>query len=294
MSNIKYFSLAGQGKPAPMNTLPAGARKNVVQMDGSIVPGCMFSEASWYTQACEEPGTVKFNTDVVMMLIGGDLDDPEDLGAVVELQIENDTLTLTDTCAVFVPQGAAFGNLVVKDLRRPFYRYSCALNTSDLKSEPAEPTEPAGKYSGNHVERYAPPDGQLPVAPEGFLQLLLYLDGKRLPGAPYLEAVWFCTTNDTGPEPHVHEDFDEFIGFMGTDPEHPEELNATVEFFVEDEKIAVTKSCVVYIPRGLMHSPIYIPSMDKPIIHFSGGNGGDYVRKGESGETGRTSNLYRK
>lgn len=294
MSNIKYFSLAGQGKPADMGTQPADARKNAVWMDSSVVPGCIFSEASWYTRPCEEPGMVRFNSDVVLLLIGGDDGAPEELGAVVELQIENDVLRLTNTCAVFIPQGAAFGNLKVRAMRWPFFRFTCGLNTSDLVSEPAEPTEPAGKYAGSYVERYAPPDGQLPTAPEGFLKLLLYLDGKRLPGAPYLEAVWFCTTNDTGPEPHIHEDFDEIIGFIGTDPEHPEELNATVEFFVEDEKISVTKSCLVYIPRGLMHSPIYIPKMDKPILHFSGGNGGDYVRKGESGESGRTSNMYRK
>ena len=83
-------------------------------------------------------------------------------------------------------------------------------------------------------------------------------DGKKLKGAPYAEAVWFCTTNDTGPAPHSHEDFDEFIGFIGSDPEDPENLNGEVNFFIEDEMISSTKSCLVYIPRGLRHSPIYI------------------------------------
>lgn len=294
MSNIKYFALAGQGTPPEMPTVPAGARAEAVWMDENVVPGCIFGEACWYTKPFEGPGLLKHNSDEVIMFIGGDPENPEDLGATVELWIENDKLTLTNTCAVFIPEGVAHGNMIVKDFRRPLYHYSCHLNTSVYENIPAEASAPEGQYANNYVERYAPPDGKLPDAPEGFLKLLLFLDGKRLPGAPYLEAVWFCTTNDTGPEPHIHEDFDEFIGFMGTDPEHPDKLNAVVEFFIEDEKISVDKSCLVYIPRGLMHSPIYIPQMDRPILHFSGGNGGDYVRKGESGNTGRESNSYKK
>jgi len=122
-------------------------------------------------------------------------------------------------------------------------------------------------------------DGKLPTAPEGFLTLLLWIDGQKLPGAPYMEAVWFKTSNNTGPEKHTH-DFDEFIGFIGSDPTDPSELGAQVEFFIEGEKITITKSCLVYIPRGVEHSPILVPRLDRPVIHFSGGNGGDYVREG--------------
>ena len=104
-------------------------------------------------------------------------------------------------------------------------------------------------------------------------------NGKKLSGAPYLEAVWFLTSNDTGPEEHTH-DFDEFLGFVGTDAERPEELGAQITFSIGGETITVTKSCLVYVPRGVKHSPILVPSLERPIIHFSGGNGGDYRRKG--------------
>ena len=296
MSNVKYFALGGKNKaPIEMPTDPAGARAEAVWMDGSAIPGCIFGEACWYTKPFEgTAGMIKHNSDEVLLFIGGDHENPEDLGATVELWIENDKLTLTNTCAVFVPEGAAHGKLVVKDMKKPLFHYSCHLNTDTYETIPAEATAPEGTYKNSYVERYCPPDGKLPGAPEGFLKLLLYLDGVRLKGAPYLEAVWFCTTNDTGPAPHAHEDFDEFIGFMGTDPENPEELGATVEFMVEDEKVTVTKSCLVYIPRGLTHSPIYVPQMDRPIIHFSGGNGGDYVRSaGDGTDLGRENNSYK-
>jgi hypothetical protein len=241
----------------------------------------MFNEASWYVMPFKRPGLLKHNSDEVIFFIGGDPNNPENLNATIEIWIENDKLKLTKTCAVFVPGGVAHGIMEVRDLNMPVFHYTCHLNTSKYETFSAEATSAPGTYDRNWVERYEPVNGKLPGAPEGFLKLLLFLDGKKLKGAPYAEAVWFCTTNDTGPAPHVHEDFDEFIGFIGSDPGHPEELNGEVSFFIEDEMISSTKSCLVYIPRGIRHSPIYIPKLERPIIHFSGGNGGDYIRKSE-------------
>jgi len=290
MSNIKYFALAGQGNPVQSPVEPKDARVNAVWMDGTVVEDCMFNEASWYLKPCKEQGLVKHNSDKVIFLIGGNPDNPESLNATVDLWIEKDKLTLTNTCAVFVPEGAAHGDLEVKDLEAPFFYYTCHLNTNKFETFPAEASAAPGTYANYYVERYEPPHGNIPEAPEGFIKFLVYLDGKRLKGAPYAEAVWFCQTNDTGPAPHTHDDFDEFIGFIGTDPEHPEELNAEVSFYVEDEKISVTKSCLVYIPRGVKHSPIFVPELERPILHFSGGNGGDYARKGDEH---RDENMFK-
>ncbi len=290
MSNIKYFALAGQGNPVKTRVEPKNARVNAVWMDEAIIKGCMFNEASWFLKSCKEPGLVKHNSDKVIFLLGGNPDKPERLNATVDLWIENDKLTLTNTCAVFVPEGAAHGNLEVKDLEFPFFYYECHLNTDKYEVFPAEATAAPGTCSKYYVERYERPDGTFPEAPEGFIKFLVYLDGKRLKGAPYAEAIWFCDTNDTGPAPHSHDDFDEFIGFIGTDPDHPEELNAEVSFFIEDEKISITKSCLIYIPRGLTHSPIFVPRLDRPIFHFSGGNGGDYARKGDEH---RNDNMFK-
>ncbi len=290
MSNIKYFALAGQGNPVQQPVDPKDARINAVWMDEAVIKGCMFNEASWYLKSCKEQGLIKHNSDKIIFLLGGNPDKPESLNTTVDLWIENDKLTLTNTCAVFVPEGAAHGNLEVKDLEFPFFYYTCHLNTDKFETFPAEATAAPGTYSQYYVERYERPDGTFPEAPEGFIKFLVYLDGKRLKGAPYAEAIWFCDTNDTGPAPHSHDDFDEFIGFIGTDPDHPEELNAEVHFYVEDEKISITKSCLIYIPRGLTHSPIFVPRLDRPIFHFSGGNGGDYARKGDEH---RNENMFK-
>lgn len=278
MNGIKYYSLSGDGKAQSLGFEPESAVRTTVWLDSAVVPDCMFGQVTWIKQPCSRPGLIKHESDALLMFVGNDLEKPESLCATIQLQIENDILTLTDTCYVFVPAGAAYGNIVVKDMEKPLFYYAAHLNASDYKAIPAQASAPACTYAHNYVERYEPVDGFRPGAPEGFLELLLWIDGKKLAGAPYMECVWFKTTNDTGPEYHVH-DFDEIIGFVGSDPENPDELGAQVDFVLGDETISIEKSCLFYIPRGVGHSPITVPKMDRPIYHFSGGNGGDYVKK---------------
>lgn len=279
MSYEKYFAFAEPNAKGMIPPVSGDARAEVITMDNKLVEGCIFSNANWIRKPFRREGLYKHNSDALMMFIGGDNNDPENLNAEIELWIENDRLVLTDTCIVFVPAGVAYGNMEARNVAKPVFTYMCHANTDVYEEIPAEATAAPGMYAHNYVERYEPVDGRLPEAPEGFLTRLLWIDAKKLNGAPYLESVWFLTKNDTGPERHAH-DFDEFIGFFGSDPEHPDELGAELTFEIGDEVIPVTKSCLVYVPRGIEHSPILVPKMERPIIHFSGGNGGDYVRQG--------------
>ena len=283
MSSKKYFSFSNQSTPLQNTIEPKDAVRPIVCLDGDIVKDTIFYQASWLMKPFEQTGLYKHNSDKLMIFIGSDPSDHENLNAEIELWIENDKLTLTETCIIFVPKGTAHGRMTAKNITKPVIHYSCLMNSSYYNEEPAEATAPVGTYADYKVEKYAPVDGFLPPAPEGFLTRLLWLDGVKLKGAPYMEAVWFHTDNDTGPENHFHE-FDELIGFLGSDPEHPEELNGELTILIDDETVRFTNSCVVYIPRGVTHSPILVPKLDKPIVHFSGGNGGDYARKDDEHE----------
>ncbi|MDR0916532.1 MAG: hypothetical protein LBN02_05015 [Oscillospiraceae bacterium] len=276
MGAEKYFAFAD------------GGAQPIVTMDRGVYPSCIFVSAEWFTAPLEDLGMSRRDSDEMFILVGSDIDNPESLNAELELQIENDVLTITETCAVFVPGGAARGNFRIKSLQKPVLCVTCHLNTDTYEGTPAEPTAPRGTYAHNVVTRYAPPSGKWPDAPQGFLQLLLYLNSERLAGAPYMEIMRFKTSNDTGPPPHTH-DFDEFIGFFGTDPQNPAELGATVEFYVEGEPVRVTRSCLIHLPHGVEHGPLLVPSMTRPIIHFSGGNGGDYARRSDYGD----ENVYK-
>ena len=235
MANIKYHAFSGDCPTPDFGAIPADALSNAFTYDGSIYSGAMFANASWITKPFNAPGLKKHESDELHMFVGADINTPEALNATIEFQIENDVLTLHETCFVFVPSGTAHGNIKVIEMTKPVMHYVCHLNKSFYEWTSALATAPVGTYTNHKVERYVPVDGKLPQAPEGFLKLLLWIDGVKLPGAPYSEAVWFCTKNDTGPETHVHDNLDEFICFVGSDPENPTELGAHVRFFIDDE-----------------------------------------------------------
>ena len=278
MGDVKMYALAGDAAPKDLGFVPKEAAVNSVWMDESVVPGCMFAHATWIKADCERPGLTKYDSDVLFMLLSCDPDDKEKLHCDLEFWIENDKLTLTDTCYIFVPKGAAFGNIKVTNLTKPFMFYEHHMTESEYKPIPVEKaTAPAGTYANNHVERYEPVDGHLPEGPEGFLELMLWIDVDKLPGAPYMEGLFFRTSNLTGPPGHTHT-CDEIIGFVGTDWENPADLGARVQFVLNDRILEVTKSALFFIPKGTSHSPIVIPEMKRPIYHWSGTNEGDYSR----------------
>jgi hypothetical protein len=109
------------------------------------------------------------------------------------------------------------------------------------------------------------------------------LDGK-VPGAFYLETCMVLRTGSTKDleEAHTHP-FDEYLVFLGTDPDDHFDLHGEVELWVGDEKRMLTKSCAVFIPAGMPHCPLIVHRVDRPFIFFTTGNGFQYVR-GEEGE----------
>jgi hypothetical protein len=106
---------------------------------------------------------------------------------------------------------------------------------------------------------------------------VVYLDDKVLKGAFYVECNWFWKANQFSPPTHTH-DFDEVLTFFGTNPEDPHDLCGEVELWLDDEKHILTKSCVVFIPRGLKHCPMLVRRADRPIFHFSAGVSGKYAK----------------
>jgi len=274
----KFLSTAGTAATALPAAEPAAARVTATRMDSAFIPGCIFSEAGWYLAPCKEPGLFKHDSGELHMFIGSDLEDPESLCAVIEYQIENDVLTLEHTCLVYVPPGAASGNLEVKSLKKPVSHSVFHLNADRYERTPAAPAAAKGTYTGHVIRRYERVDGTMPELPEGFSTPLLWIDGQKLPGGPYTESLWFHNGDYNGPEPHSH-DFDEYIGFLGSDPENPEDLNGEVNLMLGGEKLIIDKSTIVFIPKGLSHSPIGVSYLNRSIIHFSGGNGGSYIRE---------------
>ncbi len=131
-----------------------------------------------------------------------------------------------------------------------------------------------GKYivtemKPNVVETpYTPP---VPIAANGKEGRVLWLDSEVIPGAFYVETVWeYPQPGDEPRETQAHtHDYDEVLGFFGTDIDRPHDLCGEVEFWLGDEKHVLTRSCLIFVPKGLSHAPFIVRRADKPIFAFS-------------------------
>ncbi|MGD0661131.1 MAG: hypothetical protein ABSD38_23965 [Syntrophorhabdales bacterium] len=107
---------------------------------------------------------------------------------------------------------------------------------------------------------------------------MMYLDSEVIKGAFYVECVWFWPTEQkdtSSPDPHTHE-WDEVIAFFGTDPNNLHDLGAEIELFIDGEQNLINETFLAFIPAGIVHCPLNILSITKPVFHFAVGQGKQY------------------
>jgi hypothetical protein len=101
---------------------------------------------------------------------------------------------------------------------------------------------------------------------------LLWMDDSKVAGANfYMECIWLWggkTTSGTTESPHVHP-HDEVIGFISSDPDNPQELDAKMEIILGDETHWLTKSCLVHVPAGMKHCPLTFREVNRPVFFFT-------------------------
>ena len=110
---------------------------------------------------------------------------------------------------------------------------------------------------------------------------ILWLEDEIMKGASSVICSWYRkpTEKGGGSPSHVH-DFDEVVGLIGSDPENPEKLYGEVEFWLEDEKYILTKSSLVYCPKGLRHCPLRVLKVERPILFLAFSTTTKYVKDG--------------
>jgi hypothetical protein len=98
---------------------------------------------------------------------------------------------------------------------------------------------------------------------------ILWLEDFIIQGTPAIICSWYWkATEEYGTPAHTH-DFDEVIGFIGSDPDNPQDLCGEVEFWLEDEKYLLKNSCLIFAPRGLKHCPLRVVRVDRPILFLA-------------------------
>ena len=107
---------------------------------------------------------------------------------------------------------------------------------------------------------------------------VLWMDGENTPGAFNVNVTWLWKATPAEfnhDDAHKH-DYDEVIGFFGSDINDPYDLNSEIEFWLDDEQYVLTKSTLFFIPTGLTHCPLRVLSVSKPVFHFTTVMSGSY------------------
>lgn len=103
-----------------------------------------------------------------------------------------------------------------------------------------------------------------------FSKRILWIDNNVVPGAFQMNTAWYHDIPEKNPvfEEHVHE-YDELIGFFGSDPGNPYDLGAELEVTIDGETHILTRTSLIFCPAGMKHMPLKFNRIDRPIFHFS-------------------------
>ena len=112
-----------------------------------------------------------------------------------------------------------------------------------------------------------------------YAKRILWMDENVVEGAFHMNTAWYLKAAETlESRPHVHST-DEIIGFFGNNPDDPWDLGGEVEIFLEDEKHVIDRTVMIFVPAGMVHCPLVVSRVDRPIFHFTVVTGTKYVQE---------------
>jgi hypothetical protein len=253
-------------QPLRTESSPLKARNRtyppLVYMSGAQVPGVRYNV---------EFGEIIRDHDEVILNIGGDCNEPEDLGADIEYSLGGQVLKTSTTGAIFVPRGVRHGPLTYRKFRKPHVRISILLGTGERVEAkiPSTKSQPSTNFEKYLVKKPAyEVIAGTPVKNRQGPSSMTMMSNGLVPGCDiYVEGGWVWGMPK--PNPHIFEhvhDYEEIVVHFGTDYKHPEELGAEIDFYVGGEPLRLDRTSAVYVPRGVGHGPLVWKKYQSP--HF--------------------------
>ena len=128
-----------------------------------------------------------------------------------------------------------------------------------------------GKYFVQELQE--PPnmmDPDFRLIYEKFSKRILWIDGNVCPGAFQMNTAWYHSVPERDPifTEHSH-GYSELIGFYGSNPDDCYDLGGVIEFSIGGEAHRLTRSSLIFVPGGVVHNPMRILEVNRPIFHFS-------------------------
>ena len=100
------------------------------------------------------------------------------------------------------------------------------------------------------------------------IKRVIYIDDRVIPGAFYVEAAWAVDSLPREHPEHAH-DFDEIVGFVGSNMEDTTDLGGEIDFSIDGEKMTITKTCFIFVPAGVKHGGLNFRKINRPVFQIA-------------------------
>lgn len=252
-------------------------------------------------------GSTKFESfpyiptcNVMYCFMGLDPERPDHLGATIEAWIgegeDAEQYIITKPGVWFTPANVAHGPFVIREQENPI-AFMVVLETPNMSMAPTTKRPPGfnfdkielqQKVENRKYEKYfmdidvkdiaVPPSHKGKVTPFMFFDYYnnnetnstidcrmiresgISFGSGEATGNPIYEFATF---------PHKHHT-SETYSFVGLNPENPEDLGGTVEFWIgkgnEAEKYIITEPTTIILPKNTVHFPMYVKEVHNPFL----------------------------
>ncbi len=266
----------------------------IVDLDTTRAEGAPYMDFVWLWKGSAKGYSEEehiHNFDEVIGFIGSRLDkDPRDLGGEMEVWLGGEKYLITRSCLIFAPKGVKHCPIRFNRIDSPilFFTFGMATTYSRTPTKFDE-SKSAERNFARYISYDVNPSKTSPEAVKRMEEMnrkigstvagTRLLDLDKVEGSFYTDFAWLHKGSAKGysEEEHAH-DFDEVLGFMGTRGQGaPNDLGGEIEVWVGGEKHSITKSCLIWVPKGLKHCPIRFARIDSPVLFFTVGNAGKYA-----------------
>jgi hypothetical protein len=265
---------------AEVNAEYAKNATRILWLDDKLIPGSSFQmSCSWFFKPVPKgPRVHTHEVPEILGFFGNDPEDPYNLHGEIELWLGDQKFIINKTAMVFVPAGLKHCPLIIKRADKPIFHFS-VLTSGTWDTASLNETHPAESDYSHYVVTELKAPVFKPEFVENYKKFatrVLWMDKNVCPGAFQMNVSWYCQPARHATEAHSHED-DEIIAFFGGDAADPYNLNGEVEMWLGDKQNMLTRSTMLYAPKGLKHCPLIIHRANRPIFHFSIVTGGVYA-----------------
>jgi mannose-6-phosphate isomerase-like protein (cupin superfamily) len=135
---MSEFFVIKEPQPQPQDFMLKDILKRSAWLDDAVVKGAPYFDAAWVVKDIPKGPQVQLhhhNFDEYLGFMGGDGNNPMDLGCEVQIQVDDEVMTFHETFLVYIPAGTKHGIISMTNLKRPVLCYSGGPNVAYSSSE---------------------------------------------------------------------------------------------------------------------------------------------------------------